>query len=89
VIESRRPLSPDEVGVLIEIQDFWGSQNRDSDVFISDCGDAVIFVSAKDGTSPVVINLTNLGAWLCDGTTTIATLREWVQGPSRKRPRTV
>ena len=81
MIESRRPLSPDEVGVLIEIQDFWGSQNRAPDVFINDSGDAVIFVSAKDGSSPVMINLTNLGAWLRDETMTVATMREWVQGP--------
>jgi hypothetical protein len=81
VIAARRPLNRDEIGVLSEIQDFWGSQNGEPDVFINEGGEAVIFVIARDGSSPVMVNLTNLGAWLGDGTMTIATVREWVQGP--------
>ena len=79
--QSRRPLSGDETRILREVQDFWGSQNEDPDVFISDSGEAVIFVTATDGTKPVAVNLTNLGAWLRDGSLDVATVREWVQGP--------
>ena len=78
---SRRPLSGDETRILKEIQDFWGSQNGDPDVFISDSGEAVIFVPATDGSQPLVVNLTNLGAWLRDGSLDVSIVREWVQGP--------
>jgi hypothetical protein len=81
VIESRRPLSSDETGVLREVQDFWGPQNDESAVLIDESGEAYILVLATDGSSPVMVNLTNVGAWLRDGTITIATAREWVQGP--------
>lgn len=78
---SRRPLSDDEVRILREIQDFWGAQNGDADVFISDSGEAVIFVTATDGSTPVVVNLSNIGAWLRDGSLDVATARGWVEGP--------
>lgn len=80
-MESRRPLSHHEMGVLREIQDFWGIQNGARDVFVTDSGEAAIFVIAMDGSRPVMVNLTNLGAWLADGTLTLTTVREWVQGP--------
>jgi hypothetical protein len=81
VSKSHRPLSGSEIGILKEVQDFWGSQNGEPDVLINDSDEAVIFVIAKDGSSPVMINLTNLGAWLHDGTLAMTTVREWVQGP--------
>ena len=41
----------------------------------------VIFVTATDGSQPLVVNLTNLGAWLRDGSLDVSIIREWVQGP--------
>ena len=36
--------------------------------FFTDADEAVIFVKASDGTSPVMANLTNLVEWRADGT---------------------
>jgi hypothetical protein len=77
-----RPLSRLELGVLREVQDYWGPQNTTSQVLFVESGDAVLFVVAPDGSSPVMVNLTNLGTWHADGTLTLATLRDWVKGPT-------
>lgn len=79
--DSRRPLTIDETGILREIQDFWGPQNGDADVFIGGSDEAAIFATATDGSKPVMVNLTNLGAWLRDGSLQLSTVRDWVQGP--------
>lgn len=79
--EPRRSLSPLEAAVLREVQDYWGLQNQAEEVHLNQIGEAVLFVVAPDGSRPVMINLTNLGAWHADGTLTLDVLREWVRGP--------
>ena len=79
--ESRRSLSPAEVGILTEVQDFWGLRNNAREVHLTESDEAVLFVVAPDGTNPVMVNLTNLAAWRADGTLTLDALRGWVQGP--------
>jgi hypothetical protein len=64
----RRDLTPAEARILRMIQEGYGLQNTADKVFFTDCHEAVIFVKASDGSSPVMANLTNLAAWLADGT---------------------
>jgi hypothetical protein len=61
-------LTAGERAILELIQIGYGPQNTESQVFFSDTGDAVIFVRALDGTSPLCAVLTNLAAWRADGT---------------------
>lgn len=65
---NRRELTAGERAILELIQIGYGPQNTESQVFFSDKGDAVIFVRAPDGTSPLCAVLTNLAAWRADGT---------------------
>ena len=64
----RRLLTDNESAVLHIIQEGYGQQNTIEEVFFTDTDEAVIFVKASDGTSPVIANLTNLAAWRADGT---------------------
>jgi hypothetical protein len=49
------------------IQQGFGPQNGADKVFFTDGDEAVIFVKAPDGTSPIMANLSNLAAWRTDG----------------------
>jgi hypothetical protein len=57
---TRRKLTDEENKILRMIQEEYGFQNTEQDVFFSDKDDAVIFVKASDGTMPIMIVLTNL-----------------------------
>jgi len=50
------------------VQEAYGPQNTENEVFFSKADEAVLFVKARDGTSPLVVVLTNLAAWRQDGT---------------------
>ncbi len=50
------------------IQQGYGPQNRADGVFFTEADEAIMFVKASDGTSPVIANLSNLAAWRADGT---------------------
>jgi hypothetical protein len=50
------------------IQDGYGLQNTDAEVFFSDADQAAIFVKASNGTSPLMANLASLAALRADGT---------------------
>ena len=65
---SRRNLTAGEREILQLIQDGYGPQNTEAQVFFSDTGEAAIFVRARDGASPLCAVLTNLAAWRADGT---------------------
>ena len=65
---SHRPLTDGERFVFEQIQDIYGDQNTLQDVFISDGGEAVIFVKDRNGTEGLVAVLTNLAAMYRDGT---------------------
>ena len=66
---TRRALSQGEQFVLAQIQDIYGPQNEESDVFFS--GDeAVIFVKNRTGASVGVVVLTNVAQMYEDGTIT-------------------
>jgi hypothetical protein len=64
----RRDLTTSETRILALVQSEFGSQNTIDEVFFTDTGEAVIFVKALDGTSPVMANLTNLAGFRTDGT---------------------
>ena len=64
----RRDLTANEFAVLRIIQQGYGPQNSLGKVFFTDTGEAAIFVKVPDGTSRVMVNLTNLAAWRADGT---------------------
>jgi hypothetical protein len=64
---ARRPLNIDEFKILRLIKEVWGPQNKEAGVFFSVKDDACMFVEATNGSLPVVVNLTNLGAWYRDG----------------------
>ncbi len=65
---NRRPLTPEEADILRMVQEGFGLQNTEEDVFFTDADEAAIFVKARDGTNPVMVVLTNLAAWRADGT---------------------
>jgi len=50
------------------IQQGYGPQNNADSVFFTSEDEAVISVTASDGTSPLMANLSNLAAWRADGT---------------------
>ncbi len=77
----RRSLTEDELTVLRLVQDVWGDLNTLDEVIATDDGGVGLFVKASDGTSPLFVHLTNLGAWHADGSLSDAKLREWVSGP--------
>jgi hypothetical protein len=64
----RRDLKVSEAAILTIIQEGYGSQNSADAVFFTAADEAVIFVKASDGSSPVTANLSNLAAWRADGT---------------------
>jgi hypothetical protein len=55
---TRRSLTQGEQFVLAQIQDIYGPQNEESDVFFSDPDEAVIFVKDRTGASVGVVVLT-------------------------------
>ncbi len=64
----RRTLTVGEAKILRMIQEEYGPQNTEKDVFFSEKDEAVLFVKAREGTSPIAVVLTNLAAWRQDGT---------------------
>jgi len=50
------------------VQEEYGPQNTEKEVFFSEADEAVLFVKARDGTSPIMVVLTNLAVWRQDGT---------------------
>lgn len=70
----RRALTEGESFVLQQIQDMYGAQNTEQDVFFSDVDEAVIFVKDRNGVEGLVVVLTNLASWYADGT--IASLED-------------
>jgi hypothetical protein len=64
----RRVLTAGLTAVLAMIQQGYGPQNSADSVFFTNAGEAVISVTASDGTSPLMANLSNLAAWRADGT---------------------
>ena len=64
----RRVLTDGENAVLTIIQQGYGPQNSIDKVFFTNADEAVIFVKASNGMSPVMANLSNLSAWRADGT---------------------
>jgi len=77
----QRELTSEELTVLHEVRAFWGPQNSAADVVFSDSDEAFLFVKATNGSSPVMVVLTNLGRWFADGTLSKAALREQLMGP--------
>lgn len=81
----QRDLTDVERFVLEEVQAYWGEQNTAGDVFFSDRDEAVLFVVAPDGSHPVCVVLTNLGAWHRDGILSLEERREQIKGPDAAR----
>jgi len=79
----RRKLTTGEIDILRIIQEEYGSQNTEQNVFFTDSDEAALFVKAPDGTTPIMVVLTNLAAWRKDGT--IASddelRKEWLRVP--------
>ena len=67
---TRRSLTQGEQFVLAQIQDIYGPQNEESEVFFSDPDGAVIFVKDRTGASVGVVVLTNVAQMYEDGTIT-------------------
>jgi hypothetical protein len=65
---TRRELTPGEVRILAIIEEQFGARNTPDEVFFTDADEAALFIKARDGTSVVAANLTNLAAWRADGT---------------------
>ncbi len=77
----RRPLTEDELFILGLIQDAYGSENTEDEVFFSDRDEAVIFVQGDSESGGLGIAvLTNLAKSLADGTiSSVEELkREWL-----------
>jgi len=73
----RRALTESESFVLQHIQDMYGNQNTEHDVFFSNRDEAVIFVKDRNGVMGLAVVLTNLAAWYADGTiTSVEDLRQ-------------
>ena len=66
---TRRSLTEGEQFVLAQIQDIYGPQNGESDVFFSR-DEAVIFVKDRTGATVGVVVLTNVAQMYEDGTIT-------------------
>ena len=64
----RRTLTIGETEILRMVQEEYGPQNTEKEVFFSEADEAVLFVKARDGTSPIMVVLTNLAVWRQDGT---------------------
>jgi hypothetical protein len=65
---NRRVLNDGEAAILAMIQQGYGPQYTADKVFFTKADEAVLFVKALDGTSPLMANLSNLAAWRADGT---------------------
>ncbi len=78
-----RPLTKGEADILRIIQEEHGSQNTEQEVFFTDADEAAIFVKGRDGTTPVMVVLTNLATWRKDGTIASdeALKRDWLHVP--------
>lgn len=74
----RRDLTDLELFVLNEVQAYWGPQNTIDEVFFTDQDEAALFVLARNGSRPVMVVLTNLGAWHHEGMLTIEDLERFV-----------
>jgi hypothetical protein len=83
-MEERRELTSAELFVLREVQAYWGDQNTTDEVFFTDAGEAALFVRARDGSTPVMVVLTNLGEWHHEGTLSLEALREQIKGPDAR-----
>jgi hypothetical protein len=70
----RRPLTAEEQFVLTQVQDVYGPQNTEGDVFFTDRDEAALFATDRTGATAIVVVLTNLAQMYKDGT--IATLDE-------------
>jgi hypothetical protein len=79
----RRKLSAGEAEILRLVQEEYGTQNTEQDVFFTDADEAALFVKGRDGTSPIMVVLTNLAAWRKDGTiaSNDALREEWLRVP--------
>jgi hypothetical protein len=80
---ANRILTQSERFVLEEVRAYWGTQNTEADVFLTDAGEAALFANSQDGTSQVCVVLTNLGEWYDDGTLSLPDLRAFIAGPER------
>jgi hypothetical protein len=79
----RRKLSCGEAEILETIQECYGRQNTAEDVFLTDVGEAVIFVKAHDGRVARVANLTTLAELRATGAiSTLEELKSNYLGPS-------
>jgi len=72
---ARRTLTASELLVLGEILELWGDQNSAADVFFTDRNEAGIFVKDSAGSTPVFVDLTNLGEWHAEGVLSLDELR--------------
>ena len=79
----RRNLTVAEADILRIVQEVYGPQNTEQEVFFTDANEAAIFVKAPDGTSPTMVVLTNLAAWRQDGTIASddALRKDWLHVP--------
>jgi len=85
--ETRRPLTEGERQILAEVQRHFGAQNDEASVFFSDKDEAVIFASDKSGRNEACVVLTNLAAFVADGTISSSDqLREWLGVPAPATP---
>jgi hypothetical protein len=68
VVADRRKLTPGEAHVLELVCEIYGDQNTEEEVFFPSEEEAAIFVRAADGSSPLMVHLTNLANWCANGT---------------------
>ena len=78
-----RPLTEDEFSVLRIVQEVWGDLNTTGGLIDTEHGGVGLFVKAPDGSSPLFVDLSNLGAWYADGSLSHQKLREWIVGPGQ------
>jgi len=67
-VVNRRKLTPGETHVLELVRDLYGDQNTEEEVFFPSEKEAAIFVKTADGSSPLMVHLTNLAKWRSNGT---------------------
>ena len=68
IVADRRKLTPSEAHVLELVREIYGDQNTEEEVFFPSKEEAAIFVKAADGSSPLMVHLTNLAHWRANGT---------------------
>jgi hypothetical protein len=66
-VVDRRKLTAGEAHVLELVQEIYGDQNTEEEVFFPREGEAAIFVKAADGSIPLMVHLTNLAEWRANG----------------------